>query len=143
MSIDYTNPEHEAVMQEGCPCSRCKAERKRRADAPKPPTYAATPRAPGAPDMCDPKPLAPWRVRAGRRAGDFIAEFERAREKHGPMASAHEGYSIILEELDELKAHVWQKQKTRDYAEMRKEVVQLGAMALAFLVEIVDTENRK
>ena len=74
---------------------------------------------------------------------EFADELEKARVKFGPMASAHEGYAVILEELDELWDIVKQKQSTRDYAAMRKETVQLGAMVLAFLVEIVDTENRR
>lgn len=94
------------------------------------------------------KPSPPVLVNgfAGRDAlfaGAFIEEYRRARTAHGPMNSAHEGYAVILEELDEIKQIVWQKQKNRNYADLRKEVVQLGAMALAFLVEIVDTENRK
>lgn len=57
----------------------------------------------------------------------------RARAKFPPMASAHEGYAVILEELDELWDIVKQKQTERDYAALRKETVQLGAMVLAFL----------
>lgn len=82
-------------------------------------------------------------VRFHQRANEFADELLKARAAHGPMVSAHEGYAIILEELDEIKQIVWQKQKNRNYDDLRKEVVQLGAMALAFLVEIVDTENRK
>lgn len=76
-------------------------------------------------------------------AGQFAAELARARSKFGPMASAHEGYAVLLEEMDELKAIVWQKQSERDYDAMRKEIVCVGAMALAFLMEIVETENRR
>lgn len=76
-------------------------------------------------------------------AHEFYLELAKAREKFGPMASAHEGYAVIAEEMDELWDIVKQKQTARDYVEMRKEVVQLGAMVLAFLVEIVDTENRR
>ena len=76
-------------------------------------------------------------------AFEFAQELARARIKFPPMASAHEGYAVILEEFDELWEIVKQKQSERDYADMRKEVVQLGAMVLAFLTEIVDTENRR
>jgi hypothetical protein len=74
---------------------------------------------------------------------EFVREMQRARHKFGPQASAHEGYAVILEELDELWEIVKQKQTDRDYVAMRKEVVQLGAMVLAFLVETVDTNNRR
>ena len=77
------------------------------------------------------------------KAVEFAFELERARAKFGPMASAHEGYAVIAEEFDELWEHVKQKQSQRDHVAMRKEVVQLGAMVLAFLVEIVDTDNRR
>ena len=76
-------------------------------------------------------------------AYEFAQELARARSRFPAMASAHEGYAVILEELDELWDIVKQKQSERDYADMRKEVIQLGAMVLAFLTEIVDTENRR
>lgn len=56
----------------------------------------------------------------------------------GLFNSAHEGYAIILEELDELKAHVWMKQKNRDLAAMRKEAIEVAAMAVKF-IESMDT----
>lgn len=69
-----------------------------------------------------------------RPSGDVLAavgaELARAREHHGPMASAHEAYAVILEELDEFKAHVWMKQSKRDLAAMRAELIQLAAMAI-------------
>lgn len=77
------------------------------------------------------------------KALEFATEYEKARQKFGVMYSAHEGYAVILEELDELWDIVKQKQTSRDYVLMRKETVQLGAMVLAFLIEIVDTENRR
>lgn len=80
---------------------------------------------------------------AARGADDFVFELNKARAKFGPMASAHEAYAVILEELDEIWDIVKQKQTQRDYGALRKEVVQLGAMALAFLTEVVDTENRR
>lgn len=80
----------------------------------------------------------------------------KARQKHAPMRGAHEGYAVILEELDELWAEVkrWQpepdeishtitnavaweayRQNMRD---MRKEALHVAAMALAFLIEVTD-----
>ena len=55
-----------------------------------------------------------------------------------PMHSAHEGYGVLLEEVEELWAHVKTKQKNRDLAAMRKEAIQVAAMALRFAVEVVD-----
>lgn len=87
-----------------------------------------------------PKPIGSDGVLAAK---EFFTELERARKKFPTMASAHEGYAVIREELDELWDIIKQQQSSRDYAAMRKETVQLGAMVLAFLIEIVDTENRR
>jgi hypothetical protein len=65
---------------------------------------------------------------------DISGEFRKATEAHGKFNSAHEGYAVLAEELDELWAEV--KRKDRDMAAMRKEAVQVGAMALRFLVDV-------
>ncbi len=65
-------------------------------------------------------------------------------EKWGPFNSAHEGFAILLEEVDELKAHVWTNQKRRDLEAMRKEAIQVAAMAMRFALEVCDeTKGRK
>ena len=53
------------------------------------------------------------------------------------QTSAHEGFAVLLEEVEELKAIVWQKQKDRDPRAMLKELVQIGAMAQRMAGEIV------
>lgn len=63
-------------------------------------------------------------------------ELDRAR-KWPPFNSAHEGFAVLLEEVDELKAHVWTNQKKRDLAAMRAEAIQVAAMACRF-VEMID-----
>ena len=67
-------------------------------------------------------------------------EAQDAATKWPPFNSAHEGYAIILEELDELKAHVWTNQKRRDIAAMRVEAVQVAAMALRFIADVCNEE---
>lgn len=52
------------------------------------------------------------------------------------MNSAHEGYGVLLEELDELWAHVKTNQKKRDIDAMRKEAIQVAAMAIRFAAEV-------
>jgi len=56
-------------------------------------------------------------------------ELESARGKHAPINSAHEGYAVILEELDEFWEQVRKKRINQDHSEMLSELVQVGAMA--------------
>ena len=77
-----------------------------------------------------------------RAAADALAESLRARALWMPFSSAREGFAFLWEAVDELKAHVWMNQKRRDYGAMRAEAIQVAAMAIAFAVEICDTENR-
>lgn len=68
---------------------------------------------------------------------EVVAEFHRAAEKHPRFNSAHEGFAVILEEVDELKAGVWKGGSVkRDIAAMRKEAVQVAATALRFLTDV-------
>lgn len=57
------------------------------------------------------------------------------------MNSAHEGYGVLLEEMDELKAHVWTNQKRRLLSDMRKEAIQVAAMAIRFVVDVCNEER--
>lgn len=63
---------------------------------------------------------------------DVLDEYNRARAKHGAMRSSHEGYAVILEELDE----VWDEIKANNIPRAKEEMVQVAAMALAFLLEV-------
>ena len=52
-------------------------------------------------------------------------------KKHGTtFASLHEGYAVILEELDEIWDVTRQKKMDRDRNALRKEFIQLAAMAV-------------
>lgn len=53
-----------------------------------------------------------------------------------PMNSAHEGYAVLAEEVDELWDHVKVQQGKRDVVEMTYEAVQVAAMALRFIVDV-------
>ena len=78
-------------------------------------------------------------------------ELAKARATHAPMNGHHEGYAVILEELDEL----WEvcKRNTHKQSEleanqellraekrkaMRKEAVQVAAMAIRFIEDVCD-----
>jgi hypothetical protein len=70
-------------------------------------------------------------------------ELYRAMQKHGPMHGPHEGYAVILEELDEL----WELVKVnpaklpddmilRHRDRMREEAIQIAAMAMRFVIDV-------
>lgn len=64
-------------------------------------------------------------------------EINRAVSMHGPMKSAHEGYSVMLEEMDELWDEIKKKKEKRKDKKMLEEVVQLAAMAQRFALDIL------
>lgn len=66
-----------------------------------------------------------------------VLEVDRARINFPPFNSAHEGYAILAEEVDELWDEVKVKQKNRDPAKMYAECVQVAAMAQRLAVDIV------
>ncbi|RZJ19092.1 MAG: hypothetical protein EON91_02545 [Brevundimonas sp.] len=70
-----------------------------------------------------------------------LAEASCAAEKWPAYNSAHEGFAVINEEFDELKAHVWTNQVRRDLPAMRGEAIQLAATALRFAADVC-TEGR-
>ena len=63
-------------------------------------------------------------------------EAESANKKYPPFNSAHEGYAVLLEEIDELWDEVKKNPKSRDMDKMREEAVQVAAMALRFLTDL-------
>lgn len=73
---------------------------------------------------------------------DIRAELERAA-KYAGFNSAHEGYAILLEEVNELWEHVKTNQKKRDIDAMRAEAVQVAAMAVKFVTMLDEGRGRK
>lgn len=65
---------------------------------------------------------------------DVRAELERALERFPPLNSPHEGYAVILEELEELWEHV--RANTGRTAAAYKEAIQTAAMALRYAAEL-------
>jgi len=63
-------------------------------------------------------------------------EFMRARQLHKQFNSAHEGYAVILEELDELWTEVKMRPELRIAGVMRKEALQVAAMAVRFIWDL-------
>ena len=67
---------------------------------------------------------------------DVRAEAFKAMAKHKPINSAHEGYAVLLEEVDEL----WDEVKPdRGYQESaRKEAVQVAAMGVRYIYDLFE-----
>lgn len=73
-------------------------------------------------------------------AHDVHVELAKAMTNWPPFNSAHEGYAVLAEEMDELWAHVKTNQRRRDLSAMRKEAVQVAAMAMRFALEVCNEE---
>ena len=56
------------------------------------------------------------------------AELTAARRGHKPMNSVHEGYAVILEEMEEFWDECKKKSALRDKGRMLDELVQIAAM---------------
>ena len=68
-------------------------------------------------------------------------EVAGAEDRWPPMNSAHEAYAVLLEEVDELWEHVKVNQRIRDVPAMRREAIQVAAMAIRFIRDICDIEG--
>jgi len=67
---------------------------------------------------------------------EVIEELKNACAKWPAFNSAHEGYAILLEEVDELWEHIKTNQNKRDIGAMRGEAIQIAAMAMRFALDI-------
>lgn len=74
-------------------------------------------------------------------AYEATTEVMMAMEKWGAFNSAHEAFAVLKEEVDELWDHVKVNQKRRDLGAMRKEAIQVAAMAIRFALEVCDEER--
>lgn len=71
-------------------------------------------------------------------------ECVNAMNRFEPFQSAHEGYAVILEELDELWDVVKVNQTRRDIDKMTREAIQVAAMAVRFIHDVCnEREGRR
>jgi len=76
---------------------------------------------------------------------DINNELQKARETFPPFNSAHEGHAIIAEELDELWREVQANKAGTggidNPKEMRKEAIQVAAMTVRFVYDLIDLDH--
>jgi hypothetical protein len=70
---------------------------------------------------------------------EVAEEVGRAMRKHAPMHSPHEGWSVIWEELEELREHV--RGDTGRSAAARKEAMQIAAMGLRYALDLCEGDD--
>jgi hypothetical protein len=59
-------------------------------------------------------------------------ELYRATRSYGPFNSTHEGYAVILEELDEM----WDDIKANKFIQAKKEAIQVAAMCVRYMMDV-------
>lgn len=65
---------------------------------------------------------------------ELADELDRAMSKFAPMNGPHEGWAVILEEVDELWEYV--RGNTGRSPEARNEALQIAAMALRYICDV-------
>ena len=72
-----------------------------------------------------------------KTADEVMKEVIRAKSIFtADFVNQHEGYAVLLEEVDELWHEVKKNQRNYDLAEQRKEAIQVAAMAIRFATEL-------
>lgn len=67
-------------------------------------------------------------------------EYQSAASRYPRMRSAHEGFAILREEVDELWDEIKHNDATRSHTHMKREAVQVAAMAVRFLHDVIHEE---
>lgn len=66
--------------------------------------------------------------------GQIQIELEKVKKKHKPFNSPHEGWAIMLEEVDELWEHV--RANTGRGVEAKKEAIQIAVAAIRYITDL-------
>jgi hypothetical protein len=66
-----------------------------------------------------------------------LQAYEHAQKKHRDIASGHEGYAVIKEELEEL----WDEVKHDNVENFAKEALQVAAMGMRFCKDVCGMED--
>lgn len=65
---------------------------------------------------------------------ELQTEYGYATNEFPPFRSAHEGYAILLEEMEELKAEVLNKDRV--ISDLRREAEQVAVTAIRFISDL-------
>ncbi len=69
---------------------------------------------------------------------DLVSEeIAEARSHYEPLTSLHEGYSVLLEEVEELWAEIKKKPAHRSKARLLNEAAQVGAMVQRLADDVI------
>lgn len=71
---------------------------------------------------------------------DATEELLTATFRFGAFNSAHEGFAVLAEEVDELWDEVRGKQGARSRERLYREATQVAAMALRFMIDCASTD---
>jgi hypothetical protein len=66
---------------------------------------------------------------------DVREEVLKAMKKHKPINGPHEGYAVLLEEVDELWDEVKPDRGRQESA--RKEAIQVSAMGIRYVLDVI------
>lgn len=75
-------------------------------------------------------------LRIARIVARVAEEVERAERKHPAMNSPHEGYAVLLEEVDELWDEIKRDEGRATAAQI--EAIQVAAMAVRYLLNLTE-----
>ena len=79
-----------------------------------------------------------WMIKEDAAFAAVRVELASARDGHPAYNSSHEGYAVILEELDELWDEVKKKRGICSELRMREEATQIAATAIRFILDVCD-----
>lgn len=89
------------------------------------------------------EPILLYPVTLQNNVDASLKECKQAMKNWPPFHSAHEGFAVLKEEVDELWECVKLKPSKRDVAAMKQEAIQIAAMALRFATEVCDEQGGK
>lgn len=89
-------------------------------------------------DLFAPEPDARSGDAVARVVAEVEVELRRAMAKHPPQGSLHEGYAILLEEVDEFWDEVKKRSAERSLVNVSVELIQIAAMAVRTQVDVVN-----